>query len=92
MTEETDEALEISSNEESGTDRDDTKESKDQSTSELLQSGSPTVISLLDRLRSPTPADLSRKRHLRQNLLLKVLRRVRERRKGILNVSLHVSE
>ena len=39
----------------------------DQSTSESLQSGSPTVISLLDRLRSPTPADLSRKRHLRQN-------------------------
>ena len=39
----------------------------DQSTSESLQSGSPTVLSLLDRLRSPTPADLSRKRHLRQN-------------------------
>ena len=67
MAEETDEALEISSNEESGTDRDDAKESMDQSTSESLQSGSPTVISLLDRLRSPTLADLSRKRHLRQN-------------------------
>ena len=66
MAEETDEALEISSNEES-TDRDDTKESMDQSTSELLQFGSPTVISLLDRLRSPTPADLSSKRHLRQS-------------------------
>ena len=39
----------------------------DQSTSESLQFGSPIVISLLDRLRSPTPADLSRKRHLRQN-------------------------
>ena len=39
----------------------------DQSTSESLQSGSPTVISLLDRLKSPTHADLSRKRHLRQN-------------------------
>ena len=39
----------------------------DQSTSESLQSGCPTVTSLLDRLRSPTPADLSRKRHLRQN-------------------------
>ena len=38
-----------------------------QSTSESLQSGSPIVISLLDHLRSPTPADLSRKRHLRQN-------------------------
>ena len=67
MAEESDEALEISSNEESGTDRDDIKESMDQSTSESLQSGSPTVISLLDRLRYPTPADLSRKRHLRQN-------------------------
>ena len=67
MAEESDEALEISSNEESGTDRDDTKVSMDQSTSELLQSGSPTAISLLDRLRYPTPADLSRKRHLRQN-------------------------
>ena len=67
MAEESDEALEISNNEESGTDRDDTKEIMDQSTSESLQSGSPTVIFLLDRLRSPTPADLSRKRHLRQN-------------------------
>ena len=66
MAEESDEALEISSNEESGTDRDDTKESMDQSTSESLQSGTPTVISLLDRLRSPTPADLSRKIRLRQ--------------------------
>ena len=92
MAEESDEALEISSNEESGTDRDDTKESLDHSTSESLQSGSPTVISLLDRLRSPTPADLSRKRHLRQNPPPTLLRRVRERRKGILNVSLHVSE
>ena len=64
MAEESDEALEISSNEESGTDRDDTKESIGQSTSELLQSGSPTVISLLDHLRYPTPADLSRKKHL----------------------------
>ena len=67
MAEEGDEALEISSNEESGTDRDDTKESMDQSTSESPQSGSPTVISMLNRLRSPTPADLSRKRYLRQN-------------------------
>ena len=78
MAEESDEALEISSNEESGTDRDDTKESMDQSTSESLQSGSPTVISLLDRLRLPTPADLSGKRHLRQNPPLKVIRRLRE--------------
>ena len=67
MAEESDEALEISSNEESGTDRDDAKESMDKSTSESLQSGSPTVISLLHRLRSPTPADVSRKRHLRQH-------------------------
>ena len=50
MAEESDEELEISSNEESGTDRDDTKESTNQSPSESLQSGSPTVISLLDRL------------------------------------------
>ena len=64
MADETDEALEMSINEESGTDRDDTKESMDQSTSESLQSGSPTVIHLLNRLRSQTPADLSRKRHL----------------------------
>ena len=67
MAEESDEALEISSYEESGTDRDDTKESMDQSTSESLQSGSLTVISMLDYLRSPTLADLYRKRHLRQN-------------------------
>ena len=46
MAEESDKALEILSNEESGTDRDDTKESMDQSTSESLQSGSPTVIFL----------------------------------------------
>ena len=90
MAEESDEALEISNNEESGTDRDDTKESMDQSTSESLQSGSPTVISLLDRLRSPIPVDLSRKRHLRQNPPPKGW--VRERRKGILNVPLQVSE
>ena len=67
MAEESDGALEVSSNEESCTDRDDVKESIDQSISESLQSGSPTVISLLDCLRSPTPADLSRKRHERQN-------------------------
>ena len=67
MAEESDEALELSNNEESGTERDDTKESMYQSTSESLQSGFPTVISLLDRLRSPTLTDLSRKRYLRQN-------------------------
>ena len=90
MAEESDEALEISSNEECDTDIDDTNESMDQSTSESLQSGSSTVISLLHRPRYPTPADLSRERHLRQ--IPPVLRRVGERRKGILNVSLHVSE
>ena len=90
--EESDEALEISSNEESGTDRDDTKESMDQSTSESLQSGSPTVISLLDRLRSPTPADLSRKRHLRHNPPPKGVKTGKGKEKGILNISLHVSE
>ena len=45
MAEESDEALEISSNEESGTDRDDTKENMDQSTSKSLQSGSPLSFS-----------------------------------------------
>ena len=82
MAEGSDEALEISSNEESGTDRDDTKESIDQSTSESLQSGYPTVISLLDRLRSPTPADLSRKRHVRQNHPLKGVKMGKGKEKG----------
>ena len=71
-----------SSNEESGTDRDDTKESMDQSTSESLQSGCPTVISLLDRPRSPTPADLSRKRHLRQNPPPKGVKTGKGKKKG----------
>ena len=92
MAEESDEALEISSNEESGADRDDTKESMDQSTSESLQSCCPIVISLLDRLRSPTPADLSRRRHLRQNAPPKGVKTGKGKAKGILNVSLHVSE
>ena len=92
MAEESDEALEISSNEESGTDRDDTKESMNQSTSESLQSGCLTVISLLDRLRSPTPADLSRKRHLRQNPPPKGVKTGKGKEKGILYVSLYVSE
>ena len=48
MAEESDAALEISSDQESGIDRDDTKESIDQSTSESLPSGSSTLISLLD--------------------------------------------
>ena len=82
MAEESDEALEISSNEESGTDRDDTKERMDQSTSESLQSGSPTVISLLYRLRSPTPADISRKRHLRQNPPPKSVKTGKGKKKG----------
>ena len=82
MAEESDEALEISSNEESGTDRDDTKQSMDQSTSELLQFGSPTVISLLDCLRSPTTADLFRKRHLRQNTPPKGVKTGKGKEKG----------
>ena len=91
MAEESDEALEISSNEESGTDREDTKESMDQSTSELLQSGSFTVILLLDHLRSRTPADSSRRRHLRQNP--RPPKGVKMgKRKGILNIPLHASE
>ena len=82
MAEESDEALEISSNEESGTDRDDTKESMDQSTSESIQSGGLTVISLLDRPKSPTPADLSRKRHLRQNPPPKGVKTGKGKKKG----------
>jgi len=62
----------------------------DQSTSESLQSGSPTVISLLDCLRSPTPAHLSRKRHLRQTPPPKGVKRGKG--EEILNISLHVSE
>ena len=38
-----------------------------QTTSESLQSDSPSVISLLDRLKSPTPSDLARKRQVKQN-------------------------
>ena len=76
------EALQMSSNEESGTDRNYTKKSMDQSTSELLQFGSPTVISLLNCLRSPTPADLSRKRHLRQNPPSKSVKAGKGKEKG----------
>ena len=82
MVDESDEALEISSNEESGTDRDNTKESMDQSSSKSLQSGSPTDISLLDRLRSPTPADISTKRHLRQNPPPKCVKMGKGKEKG----------
>ena len=39
--------------------------SMDQTTSESLQSDSPSVISLLDRLKPPTPADLAQMRQLR---------------------------
>ena len=38
-----------------------------QTTSESLQPDSPSAISLLDRLKSPTPADLARMRQLKQN-------------------------
>ena len=53
----------------SGSDPDDNFQSTsmEQTTSESLQSDSPSVISLLDRLRSPTPADLARMRLLKQN-------------------------
>jgi len=53
MAEKSNEALEISSYEESGTDKDDTKDSMDQ----WLQSGFLTIFSLLDHPRSQTPAD-----------------------------------
>ena len=41
--------------------------SMEKPTSESLQSDSPSVISLLDRLRSPTSAGLARIRQLKQN-------------------------
>ena len=53
----------------SGSDPDDNFQpiSIEQTTSESLQSDSPSVISLLDRVGTPTPADLSRMRQLKQN-------------------------
>ena len=53
----------------SGSDPDDNfrSTSMEQTTSESLQSDSPSVISQLDRLRSPTPADLARMTQLKQN-------------------------
>ena len=53
-----------------------------QTTSESLQSDSPSVISLLDRLRSPTPADLARMRQLKQNSPSKGVKRGKGKEKG----------
>ena len=59
--------VEVPSNQaiqDSGTDPDDNFQSTsiEQTTSESLQSDSPSVISLLDRLRFPTPVDLAQMR------------------------------
>lgn len=54
----------------------------EQSTSESLQSDSPSVTSLRDRLRSPTPADLARKRQLKQNPPPKGVKRGKGKEKG----------
>ena len=52
-----------------------------ETTSESLQSDSP-VVSLLDRLRPPTPADLARKRQLKQNPPPKGVKRGKGKEKG----------
>ena len=73
--------VEVPSDQDSGSDPDDNFQSTsmEQTTSESLQSDSPSVISLLDRLRSPTPADLARKR---QNPPPKGVKRGKGKEKG----------
>ena len=68
----------------SGSDPDDTFQSTsmEQTTSESLQSDSPSVISLLDKLRSPTHADLARMRQLKQNPPPKCVKRGKGKEKG----------
>ena len=66
MAEGNSDVVEIPSDQDSGSDPNEST-SMEQTTSESLQSDSPSVISLLDRLRSPTPADLARKRQWKQN-------------------------
>ena len=66
MAEGTSDVVEVPSDQDSGSDPDEST-SMEQTTSESLQSDSPSVLSLLDRLRSPTLADLARKRQLKQN-------------------------
>ena len=66
MAEGTSDMVEVPSDQDSGSDPDDNFQSTsmEQTTSESLQSDSPSVISLLDR---PTSADLARMRQLKQN-------------------------
>ena len=68
----------------SGSDPDDNFQSTsmEQTTSESLQSDSPSVISLLGRLGSPTPADLARMRQLKQNPPPKGVKRGKGKEKG----------
>ena len=54
----------------------------EQTTLESLQSDSSSVISLLDRLRPPTPADLARMRQLKQNSPSKGVKRGKGKEKG----------
>ena len=73
----------------SGSDPDDNFQSTsmEQITSDLPQSDSPSVISLFDRLRSPTPVDLARMRQLKQNPPPKGAKRGKGKRKVILRTS-----
>ena len=73
--------MDIPSDQDSGSDPDYNFQSKS-ITSELLQSESPSVVSLLDRLRSPTPADLSQMRRLKQNPPPKGVKRGKGKEKG----------
>ena len=68
----------------SGSDPDDNFQSTsmEQTTSESLQSDSPSVISLLDRLRSPIPVDLAKMRQLKQNPPPKGVKRGKGKEKG----------
>ena len=81
MTEGTSDVVEVPSDQESGNDPDEST-SMEQTTSESLQSDSPSVLSLLDRLRSPTLADLARKRQLKQNPPPKGVKRGKGKEKG----------
>lgn len=81
MAEGNSDVVEVPSDQDSGSDPDEST-SMEQTTSESLQSDSPSVISLLDRLRSPTPADLARKRQLKQNPPPKGVKRGKGKEKG----------
>lgn len=82
---------EVTSVHDSDSDLDDST-SMEPTISESVQSDSPSVISLLDRLRSPTSADLARKRRLKQNPPPKGVKRGKGKEKGDpkrMNVSKH---